>query len=101
MIASLTLLFGAASASASAMPARVVSFHGYRLRVPTGWPVYNLARDPFVCARFDRHAVYLGTPSFRQRCPAHAVGRTEAILVSPLRAGEAAAVRGEGARGSV
>ncbi len=99
MIASLTLLFGAASASASAMPARVVSFHGYRLRVPTGWPVYNLARDPFVCARFDRHAVYLGTPSFRQRCPAHAVGRTEAILVSPLRAGEAAAVRGGGGAG--
>ncbi|MGP0049076.1 MAG: hypothetical protein ACLPZR_09545, partial [Solirubrobacteraceae bacterium] len=101
VIASLTLLLGAASASASAtvMPARVVSFHGYRLRVPAGWPVYDLARDPLVCARFDRHAVYLGSPSYRQRCPAHAVGRTEAILLSPLRAGEAAAVRGGGGAG--
>jgi hypothetical protein len=35
--------------------------------------------------RFDRHALYLGTPSREERCPAHAVGRTEAILISPLR----------------
>ncbi|HTU86271.1 MAG TPA: DUF1906 domain-containing protein [Solirubrobacteraceae bacterium] len=54
--------------------------------MPASWPVYNLAADPTVCVRFNRHAVYLGTPSSRQRCPAHAVGRTEAILVSPLSA---------------
>ena len=95
----LTLLFGFAPASATVMPARVVSFHGYRLSVPAGWPVYDLAREPSECVRFDRHAVYLGTPSPRQRCPAHAVGRTEAILLSPLRAGEAAAVRGGGGAG--
>jgi glycoside hydrolase-like protein len=39
-----------------------------------------------VCVRFDRHAVYLGQPSPDQRCPAHAVGHTEAILVKPLAA---------------
>ena len=36
-----------------------------------------------MCVRFDRHAVYLGAPSAQQRCPAHAVGRTEAILLQP------------------
>jgi hypothetical protein len=68
-----------------------VRYHGYRLVVPAAWPVYDLATDPTVCARFDRHAVYLGQPSSRQRCPAHAVGRTEAILVSPLAAHSAGA----------
>jgi hypothetical protein len=63
-----------------------VRYHGYRLVVPASWPVYNLATDPTVCVRFNRHAVYLGRPSSRQRCPAHAVGRTEAILVEPLAA---------------
>lgn len=78
------------SAAASASPrhraaarTRVVRYHGYKLVVPAGWPVYDLAADPTVCVRFNRHAVYLGRPSSRQRCPAHAVGRTEAILVAP------------------
>jgi hypothetical protein len=33
--------------------------------------------------RFNRHALYLGAPSAQQRCPAHAAGRTEAILLEP------------------
>jgi hypothetical protein len=33
--------------------------------------------------RFNRHAVYLGTPGSDQNCPQQAAGRTEAILVSP------------------
>ena len=82
----------AAASTAPRSPAtRVVRYHGYRLVVPAAWPVYDLATDPTVCARFDRHAVYLGQPSSRQRCPAHAVGRTEAILVSPLAAHSAGA----------
>jgi Domain of unknown function (DUF1906) len=71
---------------------KVVRYHGYRLVVPATWPVYDLATDPTVCVRFDRHAVYLGQPSARQSCPAHAVGRTEAILVAPV------AAHGAGAR---
>ncbi len=39
--------------------------------------------------RFNRHAVYLGAPGARQRCPAHAIGRTEAILVEPMAGGAA------------
>ena len=34
-----------------------------------------------MCVRMDREAVYLGRPSPRQRCPAHAVGRRRAILI--------------------
>ena len=89
------------SAAASTGPhspaTKVVRYHGYRLVVPASWPVYDLAADPAVCVRFNRHAVYLGQPSSSQRCPAHAVGRTEAILVAPLAAHSAGA--GGGASG--
>lgn len=46
--------------------------------------MYHLDTDRTTCVRFDRHAVYLGSPSVDQRCPAHAAGRTESILVQPL-----------------
>jgi hypothetical protein len=49
--------------------------------------VVDLAAHPSSCVRFDRHALYLGVPGVNQRCPARAVGRTEAILVEPLLAG--------------
>jgi hypothetical protein len=35
-----------------------VRFAGYTFRVPAGWPVYRLDRDPGQCVRYDRHAVY-------------------------------------------
>jgi len=63
---------------------REVRYRGYGIDVPGSWPVYELAADPSRCVRFDRHAVYLGRPGPNQRCPAHAVGRTEAILIEPL-----------------
>jgi hypothetical protein len=86
--------------AATAASVHVVRFHGYRLSVPAAWPVYRLARQPRTCVRFNRHAVYLGTPGAAQDCPAHAVGRTESVLVSPVAgAGEersAARVAGAG-----
>jgi hypothetical protein len=67
---------------------KLVRYGAFSARVPRSWPVYRLARDPHACVRFDRHAVYLGRPASAERCPAHAAGRTEAILVSPVpRAG--------------
>ena len=63
-----------------------VRYRGVSLRIPRSWPVFDLARSPHTCVRFNRHAVYLGTPGPEERCPAHAVGRTDAILLSPLRA---------------
>jgi hypothetical protein len=74
------------AAAAWAGPDKVVRYRGYRLVVPASWPVYQLSSHPNLCVRFDRHAVYLGQPGSSQRCPANAVGRTEAILVQPLAA---------------
>ena len=79
-----------------AVSTRVVSYRGYQVTVPAGWPVYRLAEHAVTCVRFDRHAVYLGAPSPDQSCPAHAAGRTEAILVSPLPADVAAGARTSG-----
>jgi Domain of unknown function (DUF1906). len=76
-------LIGAPMASAGTHT-REVRYRGYGIDVPRSWPVYELAADPSRCVRFDRHAVYLGRPGANQRCPAHAVGRTEAILIEPL-----------------
>ena len=85
------LVAGVPAVAHAAAPTKIIRYHGYRLVVPAAWPVYDLASDPTVCVRFNRHAVYLGPPSTRQDCPAHAVGRTEAILVTPLTAHAAGA----------
>jgi hypothetical protein len=81
------LVFAALAPVASAHGAgKVVRYLGYRMVVPRSWPVYDLSRDRTRCVRFDLHAVYLGHPGSDQRCPAHVVGRSEAILVEPLSA---------------
>jgi hypothetical protein len=77
---------GGAARAAGGPVTKVVRYHGYKLTVPAGWPVYRLAGRRTECARFDRHAVYLGRPGADQRCPAGALGHTEAVLVEPLRA---------------
>lgn len=64
---------------------KTVRYAGASFTVPNSWPVFHLERDPSTCVRFNRHAVYLGTPAVDQNCPAHAVGRTEALLVQPTR----------------
>jgi len=64
---------------------KLVSYHGYALRVPSSWPVYNLASDPTRCVLLSTSAVYLGRPGADQRCPARAIGRATAILVQPAR----------------
>jgi hypothetical protein len=63
--------------------AKTVQFQGERVAVPAGWPVIDLAKQPRTCVRLDRKAVYLGTPSVAQRCPANAMGRQRAILLDP------------------
>lgn len=80
-----------ANGSAPASAKRVVSYHGYQVRVPASWPVYDLAADPTRCVLFDKHAVYLGTPGADQACPARAYGRTEALLIQPSGTAAAAA----------
>ncbi len=54
-----------------------------------------MSESSSVCVRFDRHALYLGTPGTDQICPSQSAGRTEAILISPQNASpSAAAARG-------
>jgi glycoside hydrolase-like protein len=77
----LCLLAVPAPAGAAASGARAARFDGRSVRVPAGWPVLRLARQPRICVRLDRRAVYLGTPSPQQDCPAEAIGRRRAILV--------------------
>jgi hypothetical protein len=69
--------------AAQAAATKVVRYDGWHARVPASWPVFHLGSGSRICVRFNRHAVYLGRPGSQQRCPAHAVGRTEAILVTP------------------
>jgi hypothetical protein len=71
---------------ASAAGKRTVHFDGRPVRVPAAWPVFRLAQHPRLCVRLDRRAVYLGSPSPRQNCPAGLIGRRQAILVEPRSA---------------
>ena len=87
-------------ASLAAPSTKVVTLRGYRLVVPADWPVYRLASAPTTCVRFNRHAVYLGRPSVQQSCPGPAAGRTEAILVQPIRSGAAQVLPATAATGS-
>src|SRR5438270_7016649 len=79
----LPLALLASAILASAASAAVVRYHGAIVRVPAGWRVYDLARHPSTCVRLDRRAVYLGRPGASQRCPAHVVGRSRAIVIEP------------------
>ena len=72
-----------APAASTATGTRSVHFDGRTVQVPQTWPVYRLDRNPGMCVRMDRRAVYLGAPSAQQRCPADAMGRRRAILVEP------------------
>jgi hypothetical protein len=77
------LLALSAFSSSAGAATRSVQFDGRTVQVPQGWPVYRLDQHPRMCVRLDRRAVYLGTPSSQQRCPAEAVGRRRAVLVEP------------------
>jgi hypothetical protein len=70
--------------ASAAAGGRTVRYRGLRLGVPAGWPVFRLGPRSTACVRFNRHAVYLGNPPADERCPAVAVGRTEAVLVQDL-----------------
>ncbi len=93
-LAALVFLLVVAPGAIARTDTHTLRYRGYTLRVPASWPVFHLDRAS-TCVRFDRHAVYLGTPSTNQSCPAHAAGRTEALLVRPLTATGSAGAHGE------
>ena len=94
LIAPLSWLAAAGLTLPAVASARVVTYHGRQVPVPPGWAVYDLARSPSLCVRLDRPAVYLGTPSSEQRCPAHLVGRSRAIVVEPDAGGATTVLHG-------
>src|SRR5258706_3697308 len=83
-IAAAALLPLPATATFAAPGQATVGYLGRNFTVPTSWPIVDLAAHPGTCVRFDRHALYLGTPSPDQDCPSHIFGRTEAVLVEPV-----------------
>ncbi len=76
-------MLACAGSALAARRSKTVGYHGIELRVPSSWPVFHLGAHSRVCVRFNRHAVYLGEPGSEQICPRQAIGRTEALLVSP------------------
>lgn len=81
---------------------RSVTYHGYRIEVPAGWRVVDLAENPRACLRFDRPTVYLGEPGDQNDCPAGLVGRAAGIVVEPITArsaGQATAATARTQRG--
>ncbi len=73
----------AAAPGATSSPLKTVRYRSVGVRVPASWPVIDLDADPSHCVRLDRAAVYLGTPSADQDCPAHAVGRSGTVWLAP------------------
>jgi Rv2525c-like, glycoside hydrolase-like domain len=83
LLVALVGLLSLLPASSSAAAKQTLHFGGRTLSAPRSWPVIRLGQHPGMCVRLDRRAVYLGTPSPRQDCPADAIGRRRAILVEP------------------
>ncbi|HQY97483.1 MAG TPA: DUF1906 domain-containing protein [Phycicoccus sp.] len=65
---------------------REVSLGSVGVTVPADWPVIDLDANPTTCVRLDKKVVYVGTPGPNQDCAARAVGRAEAIVVTPTDA---------------
>ena len=76
-----SLTAAANSVKAATPGAKTVTFGGYAVSVPASWPVYDLTKDPRQCVRYDKHAVYLGTPGSDQYCPSSLVGRVDTISI--------------------
>lgn len=62
---------------------RLLAYAGVTVRVPAGWPVYDLAARPRTCVRYDVNAVYLGHPGPDQDCPARAMGHVDTLSIEP------------------
>ena len=67
------------SAAADPAPQQTITFDGVSIEVPASWPVMTVDGVPG-CVRYDRHAVYLGTPSTSD-CPARLIGRVATVQI--------------------
>ena len=80
------LTTAAHSVKAAKPASKTVTFGGYSVSVPAGWPVYDLTKNPRQCVRYDIHAVYLGRPrpDQDQDCPPDLVGRVDTISIGSV-----------------
>jgi Domain of unknown function (DUF1906) len=60
---------------------KTIEYDGVEFSVPAGWPVYWLNQHPDQCVRYDKNAVYVGTPGPDQNCPAGLIGRADTISI--------------------
>jgi len=51
------------SQASSKLPPRLVHYHGYQVKVPGFWPVYDLAADPTRCVLFNVTPSTWGLPA--------------------------------------
>ena len=72
---------GKAASQAVKIATKIVKYDGFEVSVPASWPVYWLNQDPGQCVRYDVNAVYVGTPSADQNCPAGLMGRADTISI--------------------
>ncbi len=72
-----------AAAAVTRPSMRWLAYLGHSFKIPSSWHVIKLDQDRRACVRFDRHTVYLGTPSPNQACPSLLIGTTEAMLIEP------------------
>ncbi|MFF0296982.1 glycoside hydrolase domain-containing protein [Kitasatospora sp. NPDC004614] len=77
-----------AGAGTGGQATKRIDYQGFHAQVPADWPVVDLAAAPGTCVRLDVSAVYLGTPSGDQNCPAHlAPGHADGLLIQPVESG--------------
>lgn len=69
----------AATPVAAAAATHQVTYAGVRVSVPTSWRVVEVAGRTG-CIRYDRHAVYLGTPASSD-CPSDVVGHLTTVQI--------------------
>lgn len=60
---------------------KTITYQSVQFRVPASWPVYYLNQNPDQCVRYDKNAVYIGTPGPNQDCPAGLIGRADTISI--------------------
>ena len=63
---------------------QAVQYNGVTLAVPSSWPVFDLSTQATRCVLFNAHAVYLDHQGANALCPAHALGKSEALQIESL-----------------
>src|SRR6478752_6075017 len=86
VLSSVALGLSADVAAAREDAGRLVSFHDFQVKVPTGWRIVDLTSHPHACVRLDQPAVFLGRAGDQTQCPARLIGGAPVLQLEPLTA---------------